>query len=71
MGHKYPDVMAARRAARRYVTRLWAKDWDSEADAVYDDFHEDDEPIEKIREAFDRGEKGITRRPHEDARRSG
>jgi hypothetical protein len=28
-----------------------------------EDFYEDDEPVEKIREAFDRGEKGLTGPP--------
>jgi len=27
-----------------------------------DDFYEDDEPVEKIRDTFARGEKGVTRR---------
>ena len=28
-------------------------------------FFEDDEPVEKVRAAFDRGEKGVTKRPHD------
>lgn len=28
-------------------------------------FYEDDEPVEKVRAAFDRGEKGVTRRPRD------
>lgn len=30
-----------------------------------DDFYEDDEPVEKIRAAFERGEKGVTKRPRD------
>lgn len=40
------------------VSRLWAEDWDSVEDAVYDD-----EPVEKIKAAFERGPKGVTAPP--------
>lgn len=30
-----------------------------------DDFYEDDEPVEKIQAAFQRGEKGVTKRPRD------